>query len=127
MLFQRPYARRQLDHTQPDGVGTSVTARYQAAQAPHEPVGADAQEQAHLVEGRPIVGGAIRGQMGFSGLDVVFRPAARAVDVLIDGPARPTAQTGDDKAGLYPLQSGFKLGDDALRPVPASCRVVEYL
>ena len=54
------------------------------AQAPHQPVGAGVQEQPELVGGGLGARGAVGGQMRLPGLDVVFRLAAPAVDILVE-------------------------------------------
>src|SRR3954466_2066381 len=65
--------------------------------------------------------------MGFPGLDVIFRLAAGAIDVLIDGAAAHLIETGDDESGVGALRSGLDAGDDALDAVPACGAIVEIL
>ena len=56
--------------------------------------------------------------MGFPGLDVVFRPAAPAVDVLVQRAAVAVAEVGDDEAGVGAVAAGLDAGDDAADPAP---------
>src|SRR3954449_6077610 len=65
--------------------------------------------------------------MGFPGLDVIFRLAAGAIDVLVDGATAHTIETGDDEAGVDALRPGLDAGDDALNTVPACGAIVEIL
>src|SRR3954452_22128327 len=65
--------------------------------------------------------------MGFPGLDVIFRLAAGAIDVLVDGAAAHLVETGDDEAGIDALGPGLDAGDDALNTVPACGAIVEFL
>ena len=60
------------------------TLRHRGAQPPHQPVGAGMQEQPELVGGRLGAGGAVRGQMGLPGLDVIFGLPAPAIDLLVE-------------------------------------------
>src|SRR3954462_1557591 len=50
-----------------------------------------------------------------------------AVDVLVNGAAAHTIETGDDEAGVDALRSGLDAGDDALDAVPACGASVEFL
>src|SRR3954465_12865273 len=65
--------------------------------------------------------------MGLPGLDVVLGLATGAVDVLVNGAAAHTIETGDDEAGVDALRSGLDAGDDALDAVPACGAIVEFL
>src|SRR3954471_19561125 len=65
--------------------------------------------------------------MGLPGLDVVLGLAAGAVDILVDGAAAHTIETGDDEAGVDALRSGLDASDDALDAVPACGAIVEFL
>src|SRR3954470_10843956 len=65
--------------------------------------------------------------MGLPGLDVVLGLATGAVDVLVNGAAAHTIETGDDEAGVDALRSGLDASDDALDAVPACGAIVEFL
>src|SRR4051795_10097903 len=65
--------------------------------------------------------------MGLPGLDVVLGLATGTVDVLVNGAAAHTIETGDDEAGLDALRSGLDAGDDALDAVPACGAIIEFL
>src|SRR4051794_37804144 len=65
--------------------------------------------------------------MGLPGLDVVLGLAAGAVDILVDGAAAHTIETGDDEACVDALWSGLDAGDDALDAIPACGAIVEFL
>src|SRR5437763_4561161 len=65
--------------------------------------------------------------MGLPGLDVVLGLAAGAVDILVDGAAAHTIETGDDEACVDALRSGLDASDDALDAVPACGAIVEFL
>src|SRR4051812_26135975 len=65
--------------------------------------------------------------MGLPGLDVVLGLATGAVDVLVNGAAAHTIETGDDEAGVDALRSGLDASDDALDAVPACGAIVEFV
>src|SRR3954469_9524403 len=65
--------------------------------------------------------------MGLPGLDVVLGLAAGAVDILVNGAAAHTIETGDDEACVGALRPSLDAGDDALDAVPARGAIVEYL
>src|SRR3954451_16426773 len=65
--------------------------------------------------------------MGLPGLYVVLGLATGAVDILVDGAAAHTIETGDDEACVDALRSGLDAGDDALDPIPACGAIVEFL
>src|SRR4051812_3108542 len=65
--------------------------------------------------------------MGLPGLDVVLGLAAGAVDILVNGAAAHTIETGDDEACVDALRSSLDAGDDALDAVPACGAIVEFL
>src|SRR3954447_25362794 len=65
--------------------------------------------------------------MGLPGLDVVLGLAAGAVDILVDGAAAHSIETGDDEACVDALRPGLNAGDDALDTIPACGAIVEYL
>src|SRR5664279_4454930 len=65
--------------------------------------------------------------MRLPGLDVIFRPAATAIDVLIDGAAAHSVEAGDDEAGIDAQRPGLDTGDDALDAVPACSAIIEFL
>src|SRR3954447_14074665 len=65
--------------------------------------------------------------MGFPGLDVIFRLAAGAIDILVDGAAAHSIEAGDDEAGIDALRPGLNAGDDALDTIPACGAIVEFL
>src|SRR3954449_9608665 len=65
--------------------------------------------------------------MGFIALDAVLVQKTGAVDILIDGVAAHTIETGDDEACVDALRSGLDASDDALDAVPACGAIVEFL
>src|SRR4051794_41618184 len=65
--------------------------------------------------------------MGLPGLYVVLGLATGAVNILVDGAAAHTIETGDDEACVDALRSGLDAGDDALDAVPACGAIVEFL
>src|SRR3954447_4528258 len=65
--------------------------------------------------------------MGLPGLDVVLSLATAAVNILVDGAASHTIETGDYEACVDALRSGLDAGDDALDAVPACGAIVEFL
>ena len=75
LRLQHLDAHCKLDQTQSQPIElrnpTTRTAWHQRAQAPHHPIRADMQKQAHLVGGRATARRAIGGQMGLPSLDVV--------------------------------------------------------
>src|SRR4051794_3172966 len=64
--------------------------------------------------------------MGLPGLDVVLSLATAAVNIVVDGAAAHTIETGDDEACVDALRPGLDAGDDALDAVPASGAIVEF-
>ena len=99
---------------------------HQRPQAPQKPVGASVQEQPELVGGRLRTRGAV-GEVCLPRLDVVFRPPAPAVEVLVEGTAVAGGEVGDDEAGIGALAASLDPGDDAADPAPAAGGVVEML
>src|SRR6266511_1359314 len=65
--------------------------------------------------------------MSFPGLDVVFRLAAPAVELLVQRSATAMAEVGDDEAGIGAVGTGLDAGDDAADPAPAAGGVMELL
>src|SRR5512144_1732874 len=65
--------------------------------------------------------------MSFPGLDVVFRLAAPAVELLVQRSATAMAEVGDDEAGIGAVGTGLDAGDDAADPAPATGGVMELL
>ena len=57
------------------------------------------QDQAKLVGGGRVARGAVGGQVGLPGLDVVLGLAALALESLVEGPAAGALQAGDDEPG----------------------------
>ena len=76
------------------------------------------EKQPELVGGCRVTGRAVGGEMGFPGLDVVFRLAAPAVEVLVQRPPVAVAEVGDDKAGIGALVTGLDASDDPADPAP---------
>ena len=58
---------------------------------------------------------------------MVFRLAAPAVEVLVEGTAVAVAEVGDDEAGIGAVAAGLDAGDDAADPAPAAGGVEELL
>src|SRR5512147_164578 len=100
---------------------------HQGAQAPQQPIGAGVQEQPELVGGGLGTRGAVGGEVGFPSLNVIFRLAAPAVEVLVEGTAAAVAEGGDDEAGIGAVAAGLDAGDDAADPAPGVCGVEELL
>ena len=97
------------------------------AQTPHEPICACVQEQPELV-GRGLgARGAVGRQMRLPGLDMVFRLAAPAVDILVKYTGVADLQVGDDEACVGPFRAGLHTGDDPLDAAPAGGPVEELL
>src|SRR4051794_1666401 len=96
------------------------------AQAPHEPVGAGVQEQPELVSRGLGARGAVGRQMRLPGLDMVFRLAAPAVDILVEYTGVANLQVGDNKARVGPFRAGLDTGDDPFDTAP-TCGPVEEL
>jgi hypothetical protein len=85
------------------------------------------QKQPELIGGGLGARGAVGGEMGFPGLDVVLRLAARAVEILVQRPAAAVAEVGDDEAGIGAVAAGLDTGDDAADPAPGLGGVEEFL
>src|SRR3984893_17125854 len=71
--------------------------------------------------------GAVGRQMRLPGLDVVFRLAAPAVDILVKYTGVADLQVGDDEACVGPFRAGLHTGDDPLDAAPAGGPVEELL
>jgi hypothetical protein len=95
------------------------------AQAPHDPVGARVQEQPHLVGRGLRARGAVRRQMRFPGLDVIFGLAAPAVNILIEHTGIALLEIGDNEACVGSVRAHLDTGDDTLDAAPALGPVVE--
>src|SRR3984893_10711004 len=65
--------------------------------------------------------------MRLPGLDVVFRLAAPAVDILVKYTGVADLQVGDDEACVGPFRAGLHTGDDPLDAAPAGGPVEELL
>ena len=91
------------------------------------PIGAGVQEQTELVGGGRGTRGTVGGEVGFPGLDVVFRLAASAVEILVEGAAAAVGEGGDDEACIGAVAAGLDAGDDAADPAPGVCGVEELL
>src|ERR1700730_11905982 len=65
--------------------------------------------------------------MCLPGLDVVFRLAAPAVDILVKYTGVTDLQVGDDEACVGPFRAGLDTGDDPLDAAPAGGPVEELL
>src|SRR4249920_39292 len=85
------------------------------------------EKQAQLVGGGAGAGGAVGGEMGLPGLDMVLGLAASAIDALVERLARADGEAGDDEARVAALRSGFDAGDDAFHPAPGGGAVMEFL
>jgi hypothetical protein len=66
-------------------------------------------------------------QMRLPGLDMVFRLAAPAVDILVKYTGVADLQVGDDEACVGPFRAGLHTGDDPLDAAPAGGPVEELL
>ena len=58
---------------------------------------------------------------------MVFRLAAPAVEVLVEGTAVAVAEVGDDETGIGAVAAGLDARDDAADPAPAAGGVEELL
>src|ERR1700730_13402245 len=65
--------------------------------------------------------------MRLPGLDMVFRLAAPAVDILVKYTGVADLQVGDDEACVGPFRAGLHTGDDPLDAAPAGGPVEELL
>src|SRR5215212_9367283 len=83
------------------------------------------QEEAELVRGGFSAGGPIGGKVRLPRLDVIFRGAAPAIDVVIERTSVSGRQVRDDEAGVCPVGAGLDARDDALDPAPAGGAGVE--
>src|SRR5512144_2197249 len=85
------------------------------------------QEQAELIGGGLAAGGAVGGEMGLPGFDVVFRAAAPAINVLVES-LRPAAfEIGHDEPGVGSLFACFDACNDAFDAAPTPGAVVKLL
>ena len=80
-----------------------------------------------MVGGGPGAGCAIGGEVGFPGLDVIFRLASPAIDLLVQPAGRALLEICNDEAGVRALIADLDAGDDPLDAAPAFRAVVEGL
>jgi hypothetical protein len=106
LAFHLDDAGGDLDQVQPERVELvdppGRASGHQYPQAPQQPIRAGVQEQPELVGGGLGTRGAVGGEVGFPGLDVVLGLAAPAVEVLVEGSAAAVGEVGDDEAGIVP-------------------------
>lgn len=102
------------------------SAGHEGSQAPHHPIGAGMQHQAHLVGGGAGTAGAVGSQMGFPVFDMVLRHAPAAIDLFIELLTPPDGQAGDNEAGVHALRPRLDTGDDTLDPTPAAGGIMEF-
>src|SRR4051812_3844145 len=83
------------------------------------------QKQPELVGAGLGARGPIGGKVRLPRLDVIFRGAAPAIDLVIERTSVSGRQARDDEAGVCSVGAGLNAGDDALDPAPAGGAVVE--
>src|SRR4051794_39230154 len=83
------------------------------------------QKQPELVGGCLGARGPIGGKVRLPRLDVIFRGAAPAIDLVIERTSVSGRQVRDDEAGVCSVGAGLDARDDALDPAPAGGAVVE--
>ena len=96
-------------------------------EAPQDPVSGAVEEETELVGGGGRAGGAIRGEVGFVGLDEVFRLTAGAVEFFVKPTRLAAAQVGDDVTDVGSLRAGLDAGDDTAGAFPGLCAAAELL
>jgi len=125
------HPRGDLDEAQSQrvelGDGKARALRHRGAQAPHQPVGAGVQEQPELVGRSSCARGAVGGEMGLPGFDVVLGCAAPAVDILVEHLGLAACKVGDDEPGVGSLGADLDAGDEALHATPAGGPIQELL
>ena len=84
------------------------------------------QEQAELIGGGLAARGAVGGEMGFPGFDVIFRAAAPAVNVLVDR-LSAAYKIGDDEPGVGSLFARFDARNNTFDATPTRGAVVKLL
>ena len=85
------------------------------------------EKQTELIGGGLGAGGTIGRQVGLPRFDVVFRHAAPAVDIFIEGLRLAAFEIGHDETGVCSLLTNLDPGDDALDPAPAFGAIIELL
>src|SRR5512132_2339232 len=85
------------------------------------------QEQPELVGGGLGTRGAVGGEMGLPGLDMVLRLPTPTVELLVEGTSTAVAKVGDDEAAIGAVAAGLDAGDDPANPAPAAGGVEEFL
>src|SRR4051812_7764678 len=83
------------------------------------------QKQPELVGGCLGAGGAIDSKVRLPRLDVIFRVAAPAIDLVIEHAGVSGPQARDDEAGVCSVGPGLNASDDALDPAPAGGAVIK--
>src|SRR5260370_37164560 len=122
LLVQFDDAGGDLDEAQPQSVelhdAPGRAFGHQPAHRPEEPVGTGVKEEAELVGGGLMAGGAVGGEMVLPRLDVVLRLTARAVEPLIELLGAAALEVGDDKAGIVSLAALLDPPHARLAPPP---------
>ena len=85
------------------------------------------EEQPHLVGSGLCAGCAIRGEMGFPGLDVIFGLSTPTVDPFVEPAGRALFEIGCDEASVGTLIADFDAGENAFDAAPAFGAVVKCL
>ena len=78
------------------------------------------QEQAELIGGGLAARGAVGGEMGLPGFDVIFRAAAPAVNVLVDRLRSAACEIGDDEPGVGSLFARFDARNNTFDATPTA-------
>ena len=86
-FFQRFNSDREFDQAEPQSVeldaASARPARHHGAKTPHQPVGADMQEEPHLIGAGTRSRSAVGCELRLPCLDMVLGLAARAVGFLV--------------------------------------------
>ena len=120
-----------LDQTQTQSVelgdAPHRTFGHGNAKPPHEPISPGMEKEPELIGRRLGAGCAVGGQVGLEGFDVIFGPAASAVQVFVEPARVAPPEIGGDEAGVGPFRADLDAGDDPLDAAPTFRAVVEFL
>ena len=85
------------------------------------------KDQAHLVCSRLGTRGAVSGQVGLPGFDMVFSPSTLAIDLFVEHFSTPADQAGDNEACFPSLRSNIDASDDAFDAGPGGGGIINLL
>ena len=117
--FEFPDAGSDFEQVQADdielGVGKLGGFKSVFPEGMEQNIGGGVQEEAELVGGKFVAGGAVGFEVDFVVFDIVFHLAAAAVEVFVDGGVIGIGEIGDHEAGVVAFGVNFGFGHHPLQ------------